>query len=211
MMTHIRFLFIVLLLLNVLVFGSLRGWFGDADPPDVTDPHRIEKQVYPERIALLGGVPPADPAQSANTPTCLAWAGLTDVQNNRLISLLGNVGIQARTRDVEVPATFKVSLPALPTREAAEILAENLSDGIDRTNLKIEENGPKKFTIVLNQFDTQAAADSYLETVKNRGAHNATITTRNVSEHRVEATAIPVRAEKALEGQPFATRHKPCR
>ena len=49
-MTTLRFLIILLLVLNALAFSALRGWLGNAPPAG--EPGRIASQLNPERIRL---------------------------------------------------------------------------------------------------------------------------------------------------------------
>ncbi|MDR1463060.1 MAG: hypothetical protein LBI68_08005 [Azoarcus sp.] len=224
-MTTLRFLSILFLLLNILVFAAARGWLGFAQQPYNTDPERVKQQVHPDRIKVLGqtqpdqssATPKAPPAAMPEAPppppaqTCLAWSGLNASQNNRLLSLFRAAGIQAKERDIETQAAWKVRLPPLPTREAAEILTDSLADlGIERTSLLIEEASPRKFAISLGVFSNKANATRYLETVKSKGLHNAEIEVRSTSERHIEATTVPATAEAVLAGQVFAKRHKPC-
>ena len=60
-MTTLRFLIILLLVLNALAFSALRGWLGSAPPAG--EPGRIASQLNPERIRLAREVapPPAMP------------------------------------------------------------------------------------------------------------------------------------------------------
>ncbi|MDR1227915.1 MAG: hypothetical protein LBK55_02680 [Azoarcus sp.] len=221
-MTTLRFLSILFLLLNILVFAAARGWLGIVSQPNDADPERGDKQINPDSIKILSQAPPqmpvATPAATPEAPppppparTCLAWSGLSASQTNRLLSLFRAAGVQAGTRDIEVPAAWKVRLPPLPTREAAEILTDALADlGIEKGTLLIEETGPRKFAISLGVFANKTNATRYLETVKAKGLHNAEIETRSTSERHVEATTVPATAEAVLVGQSFAKRHKPC-
>ena len=58
-MTTLRFLIILLLVLNALTFSALRGWLGNAPPAG--EPGRIASQFNPERIRLAreAAPPPA--------------------------------------------------------------------------------------------------------------------------------------------------------
>lgn len=62
-MTTLRFLIILLLLLNALAFSAVRGWLGNAPPAG--EPGRLAAQLNPERIRLAGEGPPAAPARPA--------------------------------------------------------------------------------------------------------------------------------------------------
>ena len=201
-MTTIRFMFILLLLLNALAFTALRGWFGLGQP---VEPGKAPVAIHPERVRVGPSPPPV-----VDPPICLAWSGLGAVLNTKLIALLAAADIPATTRDVPAVTTWKVRVPPLPTREAAEILVNNmLTQGFDRNSLSIEETG-NGFGISLGLFRDRPGAVRYLETVKTRGVYNADIESRSGSERRVEATASTTKVDAILTGQPFAKRYKPC-
>ena len=48
----LRFLIILLLMLNLLAYAIVRGWLGEAG--QLGEPHRISGQLHPERIRLSG-------------------------------------------------------------------------------------------------------------------------------------------------------------
>ena len=56
-MTTLRFLIILLLVLNTLAFSALRGWLGSAPPAG--EPGRIASQLHPERIRLAREAAPS--------------------------------------------------------------------------------------------------------------------------------------------------------
>lgn len=61
-MTTLRFLLILLLLLNALAFAAIKGWLGFVPPRG--EPERISNQLHPDRFRFLGdstvsGAPPA--------------------------------------------------------------------------------------------------------------------------------------------------------
>ncbi|MDR3214168.1 MAG: hypothetical protein LBT71_09685 [Azoarcus sp.] len=224
-MTTLRFLFILFLLLDILAFAAARGWLGLAPRPDETDPERATRQIYPERIKVLGQTPqspsatiavsqppqpPAAPQAQQQAKICLSWSGLSTAQGNRLTALLRTAGIQTKTRDIETPTSWKVRTPPLPTREAAEILAGNIVElGIAQETLLIEETSAKKYAISLGVFSNRANAMRHLENVRTKGV-NADIEVRNAVERHIEAIAAPAKAEAALTGQPYVKHYKPC-
>lgn len=52
-MTTLRFLFVLLLVLNALAFAAIRGWLGSAAPGG--EPERITNQLNPDQIRLVTG------------------------------------------------------------------------------------------------------------------------------------------------------------
>jgi hypothetical protein len=213
-MTTTRFLLILLLLINALLFAAAQDWFGFASG----ESGNVSIELNRENIKVLGHTPPPDAAQADDQDAseqpvgCLAWSGLSAVQNNKLISLFSAAGIQAVARDVQVASSWRV-INAIPmvTHEAAELLADNMIDlGVERESIQIEETGDGKFLIVLGgSFKNKKSADRHLEAVKGKGV-NASIDARNTSERRVEATVSKEKAETLLNGQSFAKRYKSC-
>jgi len=108
-------------------------------------------------------------------------------------------------------SSWRVRVPPLPTREAAEILTDNMAElGVEKSAVQIEEVGNNKFAIVIGEsFRSRQGAERYLETIKAKGV-SAGIEARNISERRVEATVGKKKAEDLLNGQPFAKRYKSC-
>ncbi|MDR3086964.1 MAG: hypothetical protein LBU45_03320 [Azoarcus sp.] len=211
-----RFFIILFLVLDVLAFVAVRGFGGDT-LPDKTEPARAIQQIHPDYIKIL------DEARlRALERPCLAWSGLTPPQSNKLLSLLNTAGIQAAARDVQRPPAWKVRIPPLPTREAAEILAENMASfGIGADSFSIEEVPPGtvqgrgippgKFAIVFGQFENPVDAANHLETVKARGVPNAGIEEiRSTTERQIQAVATADKLAPVLAGQPFATLYKAC-
>jgi len=212
-MTTTRFLFILFLLLNILIFAASHSWFGLASSRDMG---RISVELYPERIRILGHTPEPGTAESptdaSEQAVCLAWADLNAVQSSKLISLFSAADIQAVAQEAQVAASWRVvRVPSLLTHEAAEILSDNMVElGVERNSIQIEETKDKKFLIVLGEaFRNRRGAERHLEAMRGKGV-NASIEPRNATERRVEATVSVKKAETLLEGQPFAKRYKPC-
>jgi len=219
-----RFLFILLLLLNTLFFAASRGWL---DLGSSEEPGRVSIELHPEYVKILGQTPPpkitqidtqvspdslSEPEPEPEPkPVCLAWSGLSTAQNNKLTSLFSAEGIRVVARDVQVASSWRVRVPPLPTREAAEILIDNMIElGLEKSDVQIEETGENKYVIVIGEtFRNRQSVERYFETIKAKGI-NASIETRNTPERRVEATVAIKKAEALLQGQPFAKRYKPC-
>lgn len=64
-MAFMRFLIILLLLINGLVLAAWQGWLGEGQSP--AEPQRLTNQLNPERIRLLDGTEP-DPAPVVTAP-----------------------------------------------------------------------------------------------------------------------------------------------
>lgn len=64
-MTTLRFLIILLVLLNLLAFAAVKGWLGFEPPRG--EPERITNQLHPERIRMVGE-PAASRPPAQTTP-----------------------------------------------------------------------------------------------------------------------------------------------
>lgn len=217
-MTTLRFLLILLLILNALAFGAIKGWLGFAPP--MGEPERITNQLHPDRIRLLGEgesssprpapavvatpTPPAtNEGESApsghrrETPAapaasiCVAWSGLNESDADRLSARLTAAGLTPRQRSTEVPTSWWVRIPPLPNREAAERrMKEVRSQGV--TDLFIvQEPGPNQFAISLGLFKTETSSRQHLAQMRAKGVRNADIVVRTGIEYRIEAEAEP--------------------
>ncbi|MDR2259393.1 MAG: SPOR domain-containing protein [Azoarcus sp.] len=227
-MTTLRFFAILLVLLNVLVFAAAHGWFGIDRQSDVTEPERLDRQLYPERIKILGRTAPPDAepaiiqiappapsssprAQASGSRTCVVWRGLDKAQIDRLLALLASAGLDANTRDVETPVLWNVRIPPLASREAARNLERSLrAMGITGKDIFVQESSPNQYAISLGLFKTKQNATRHLGTLRGMGVKNVGIEERTVTESRVEVTASAEELDAALAGQTFARRYGSC-
>lgn len=68
-MTTLRFLLILLLVLNALAFAAVQGWLGSAAPRG--EPQRLASQLNPERIRLAADPAATPPASVARPPVAV--------------------------------------------------------------------------------------------------------------------------------------------
>jgi len=224
MQTHAKnshhFPLVLLAVANMLALIAAFGLgLGQEPDKESAEPDRVANQIRPDAIEILGQTPTPGfvsaalaQAPDGGEPVCLAWSGLGEIQDKRLLALLAAANIESREGNATVPAAWTVrTTRAVPTREASDILADTMTYlGVERNRLKSEEISPRKFVVVLNELESQLEAEAFLGTVKARGLQEAEIVPRMVLEHRIEATLSPARAEALLAGQPFAKRHEPC-
>ena len=78
-MTILRFLLILLLILNALAFAAIGGWLGGE--PATGEAARIATQLHPERIRLTNetGATGLAPAAEASLPAATALASTPSV------------------------------------------------------------------------------------------------------------------------------------
>ncbi|HNF76675.1 MAG TPA: SPOR domain-containing protein [Thauera aminoaromatica] len=122
-MTTLRFLLILLLILNALAFAAIGGWLG-GEPP-AGEAGRIAAQLHPERIRLanetgatglapVAAEPPPPAAVVARAPSAPEATAATPPDTTT-----GNAPARAATDDATLPAAQVAPEPAHPP--AAEI------------------------------------------------------------------------------------------
>ncbi len=216
-MSTLRFLFILLLLLNVLAFATLKGWLGGNAPAG--EPERLNNQLAPERIQFLrkdAKEPPASqPAPVAPAPTapepaaaapqpqempgpspavaeasqCRAWIGLNTEDASHLAERLRTAGLQPRQSSYESTSAWWVRIPPQGSREAAERKVRELKALGVTDYFIVQDAGPTQFAVSLGLFKTENAANQQLTQLRSRGVRSAGVTTRSGQHHRVEVSA----------------------
>ncbi len=208
-MFMLRFLFILLLILNGLAFAAVYGWL--ELPAQQGEPERIRNQLNPERIRLLArdgrDLPViADPVQSTKPPEstttaaadsaiCVAWSALSTDDADKLESRLVAAGLSPRRSSTETPGTtWWVRVPPQGSRDLAERKAKELR-GLGISDLFIvQEAGPNQFAISLGIFKTEAAANQLLNQLRTRGVRSASVEMRGSgAQYRIEVTAPSAR------------------
>ncbi|AWI76040.1 hypothetical protein CEW83_13090 [Parazoarcus communis] len=234
-MTTLRFLFILLVILNALAFGALKGWFGFAAPAG--EPERISNQLHPDRIRLLAPTstrensaaiepPPApepaappdeiapqqEPAAIAAAAVliCQAWSGLNASDADRLSARLAASGMTPRQRSTEVPTSWWVRIPPQPNRDAAERQVRALrAKGIDDLFI-VQEAGPNQYAISLGLFKTEASSNVHLSQLRAKGVRGAGIATRSTVEYRIEVDGDEAQLASIAEDEALARHRTDC-
>jgi SPOR domain len=187
-----RQLFLVLLLLNVVLFGWLRGWFGQS--VSGREPGRLDQQIAVERIRVLTDrevqqvekrAHDAKPAQApiaplaADTTVACVEIGefVNETQLSRLRERLAALKLTDRaseqTRDR--PGWYQVYLPAERTLADAEQRAEQLrAQGLQ--DLVVFKEGPLHFAIGIGSFRDRDQARKQVTLLDRRGVRGARVT-----------------------------------
>lgn len=202
-MAHLRTLFIVLLLVNLVLFAWSAGYFGA--PDEGREPQRLSKQLAPEKIRVLGSE-----GSGALAQACRLVDGLSPDEAQRLRKEAEDKAVKLafESKPVEEATNYWVLIPAQPDRAAADKkLRELLRLGLSGFQV-VEEEGPFKFAIVLGAFKSDKAAAAYLEGLGKRGVRSAKVQARDRIVVRVQLTLRgPADSlEKSLRGllQPYA-------
>ncbi|MBR0567834.1 SPOR domain-containing protein [Azoarcus sp. L1K30] len=234
-MTMLRFLLILLLVLNALAFGAIKGWFGFA-PPD-GEPERISNQLHPERIKLLdagtaNGAPLPTPRQSPAEPLptvapatsstteadaaaapdrlCLVWSGLNESDADRLSARLTAAGITPSQTSSETPSSWWVRIPPLGSRDAAERRVKELrAQGVSDLFI-VQDAGPNQFAISLGLFKTEASSNQHLAQMRAKGVRGASIAIRSTVDYRIEVTDERAALTAIIANDALAQHRNPC-
>jgi hypothetical protein len=189
-----RKLFLVLLALNLALFGWLRGLLG-TPVGEGREPARLEQQIAAERIRVLTDAevrevekrasekkaapppPPAPPPPEA-AASCVELGEFTgEAQLARLREKLAQLKLTDRASEQtrERPGWFLVYLPPEKTAEAAEQRAEQLRGQGLRDVLVMKDEGPLRFAVGVGSFRDRDLARKQVAQLERRGVKGARV------------------------------------
>jgi hypothetical protein len=206
-----RQLFLVLLLLNMVLFAWLHGMFGR--PVSGREPGRLDQQIAADRIRVLterevqqvekragdtkvASAPGVAPPPVDTTPSCVEIGEFAnDAQLARLRERLATLKLTDRaseqTRDR--PGWYLVYLPAEKTFADAEQRTEQLrSQGLQ--DLLVFKEGTLRFAIGIGSFRDRELARKQVALLDRRGIRGARITDNPTT---VRSTRVLVRGADA--------------
>src|SRR5271169_2619387 len=216
-----RTLFLLLVLLNLALFGWLRGMFG-AVPVIGREPGRLDQQIAAERMRVLtdrevqqlrhrAGEPSAAAAPVAVAPAaalapealapCLQIGDFTsEAPLTRLRQKLSEFKLadHASEQTLELPGWYLVYLPPAKTRGDAERRADELRAQNVRDVLVVLGDGPTRFSILLGSFRDRDLALKPLAELERRGVKGARVTDNPTG---VQVTRVRVRGLDAAAAQ----------
>jgi sporulation related protein len=206
-----RALFLVLLLLNMVLFGWLRGWFGHS--VSGREPARLDQQIAAERIRVLTerevqqlekravdtkvAAGPTAAAASDATVACIEIGEFAnEAQLTRLRDKLTALRLTDRaseqTRDR--PGWYLVYLPAEKTLSEAEQRAEQLrAQGLQ--DLLVFKEGTLRFAIGIGSFRERDLARKQVALLDRRGVRGARVTENPTT---VRSTRVLIRGADAV-------------
>jgi hypothetical protein len=190
-----RALVLVLFMLNLALYGWLRGMFGNTGLSG-REPGRLEQQVAAERIRVLTDrdvqqlrrraadaapaptAASAPPAGQAPDTSCLeitefAGGGALARFRERLteMKLIDKSSEQMQ----ELAGWYSITLPAVKTRAEAEHRVEELRSQGERDALIVQLSGPSRFGIELGAFHDKDQARKQLARLERRGVKGARV------------------------------------
>jgi len=195
-----RTLVLLLLLANLTLFLYTR-----LDSLGSGEGVRLQQQVQPDKITLLtpqqvAALGPAKVATLANV--CVEWGPLSDNDKTRALASLEPLDLSRliSQKKVEVVTNYWVFIPPAANRPAADRRMAELK-GLGVKDLLLVDAGPQRLAISLGAFQTEAAAQAYLDALAAQGVKTAKVGPRAQA---VVQTALVVRDPPA----PAVTRLK---
>lgn len=208
-----RTLFLVLLMLNLVLFAWVRGTFG-AGPLNGREPSRLEQQIAAERIRVLtepdvqqlekraSETKPAAPAPAAALPldamvSCMEIGEFVgDAQLARLRDKLAELKLTDRASEQsrERPGWFLVYLPPEKTLADAEQRLEQLRAQGLRDLFVLRDEGPLRFGIAVGSFRDRDLARKQVALLERRGVKGARV---GESPTAVRSTRVLIRGAEA--------------
>lgn len=206
MIPAMRALIFLLVLGNLLFLAWAQGYLGGSDSPDAV---RLEQQLQPERLRIVGrGEPPAPEsgqeapaaapektaektaeraaeraAEPGESAVCLQWAGLVPADAERVERLLAEKFAAFKTATLRSPASghasYWVFIPPLANKQEAEKKAGELKRLSVPEYFIVQDAGPQRLAISLGIFSTEAAARERLDALRAKGVRSARVGERN--------------------------------
>jgi hypothetical protein len=181
-----RTFFLLLLFANLIFFAWTQGFLGTSD--DGREPQRLAQQLHPEKLRIAPET--RKPVGKAAELACRIINGLSLADAEQLKIAVEAEGGKALVSPVAMPASHLVVITELINKFAADKKAAELS------RLKVEghvivalEDGRQE--IVLGRFDTEPAAQTFLQALGKKGIKSARAESREqpATKARVEARA----------------------
>ena len=183
----LKFLVVVLLLVNAFLFALYRGYL---EPiwPSGREPQRLQQQITPEKIRLLGSVaavavpvPAPTPVPKAvaapSTASCIELGNFNEAEATRFEAQISALSLNERLsrRTVTDAASYMVFIPPLADKESADRKGAELRRLDVKDFFVMQSGGDMRFAISLGIFKTRAAADQHLAELVNKGVRSARV------------------------------------
>lgn len=175
----------LLVLANLLFYAFTNGLFGGKA---ASEHLRLEKQLAPERIRILGRSeqPPPKPSKrngdkSEDAPPpeefCLSWERLPAADADQLAATLAEkfTGVRVERRGVPSEGNgWWVFMPPLPSKADADKKSAELKElGVKDFFVVPESGGANRLAISLGVFSAEKGAQERLTELKNKGVRSA--------------------------------------
>ena len=178
--------FFLLVFANLVFFAWAQGYFGAID--DSREPERLAQQLQAEKLRILPSAPVA--AVQTEPIACQIINGLSTADAEVLKSAPAAVGTELKILPPAEPKIHLVAIVDLANQAVAERKAAELTRfGV--TEQKTVALADGRHEIILGTFQTEAAANEFLQGLTKRGIKSARVDSRDPAplKIRVEARA----------------------
>ena len=190
----LKFIFLCLVIANMLLFALGRGYF--ASPVAEThEPQRMYQQQNSNLLKLVSddvatapvvAPPPPEPAKP-EILACLSLGAFQTTEINAVETKLKtiNFGNRQSRQNVQDVANNIVFIPPLGSKELADKKALELTHLGVKDFFIIQDQSNLRWGISLGVFKTEEAAKLYLATLSTKGVHSAKVGVRTVATNKV--------------------------
>ncbi|MDP2107933.1 MAG: hypothetical protein Q8J67_02680 [Rhodocyclaceae bacterium] len=174
-----RLAFLVLLLVNLLLFAWGRGYLGEADAG--REPARLQQQIEPDKLRILAAE--VKPVTSAATQLCQRIEGLSAaaVETIKKSGVAEAPGWQLTMIPEQETHGHWVVIAQLPSRAVAEKKKTELRQLGVKEGQIVEDAALGPFAVSLGVFRSQALAGEFLQAVAKKGVRSAQLARRELS------------------------------
>lgn len=178
--------FFLLVFANLVFFAWAQGYFGAMD--ENREPERLAQQLQAEKLRILPTA--AAPAAKTEAKACQIINGLGVADAEALMSAPAAAGTELKILPPSEPKIHLVAILDLANQAVAERKAAELSRfGVTEQKTVALADGHHE--IILGSFETEAAANEFLQGLTKRGIKSARVDSRDPAplKIRVEARA----------------------
>lgn len=182
-----RFIFICLLIANMVLFAMSRGYLGNPLAEN-HQPQRVLQQKNSEQLKLISAdVANSSRPQASQSWSCLEWGLFSLSESNKVeirLKLLSFGTRQSRQAAQESMSTI-VYIPSLGSKAAAEKKIEELRNlGVTDFVIIQEPSSSLLWGISLGVFKSEEAAKQLLARLISNGVRSAKLGTRKVGKNK---------------------------
>lgn len=167
-----RIAFFLLVFANLVFFVWAQGYLGGQETG--REPQRLADQLHPDKLKFAVRESRAAPREVCRLVDGLAAADAEQLQ--KALREAGN-GIAVTLRTAEEKPAWWVSINALPTKVAADKKAGELKL-LGVTDFHVLQGDGGSFAVSLGVFDSEAAANEFLQGLNRKGVKSARLEPR---------------------------------
>jgi hypothetical protein len=181
-----RMIFLLLVFANLIFFVWTQGFLGASD--DGHEPQRLTQQLHAEKLRILREV--QTPAVKKDEMACRIIGGLSLTDAEELRAAVEAGGGKAIVSPLAGPTIYLVAITDLANKIAADKKSAELTRfGLKEFSTVVLAGG--RHEIILGRFETEPAAQAFLQALVKRGIKSARVDGREqpAAKARVETRA----------------------